>query len=137
LGTYGSTGSATLGRAQATGTIRNAPPPQPCAPRPPVQIWPSAAGVSLSVVVAVSPLNTGESNAIREFRFGGFQNARVSRNGQVIASGQAIALPANSTTFDFVVERVQPGSAATVQLTAVDSCGEWPTFVGGGPAAGF
>jgi len=35
----------------------------------------------------------------------------------------------------FVLQRVTPGQAATVQLTALDSCGEWPTVVGGGPNA--
>lgn len=31
--------------------------------------------------------------------------------------------------------RVTACHGITVQLTAVDSCGEWPTFVGGGPSA--
>jgi hypothetical protein len=33
------------------------------------------------------------------------------------------------------VERLTPGQATTVPLTMVDACGEWPTFVGGGPTA--
>jgi hypothetical protein len=36
-----------------------------------------------------------------------------------------------------VVERVTPGLSTTVPLSVIDSCGEWPTFVGGGADAGF
>ncbi|HEY7067294.1 MAG TPA: hypothetical protein VII06_37880 [Chloroflexota bacterium] len=35
----------------------------------------------------------------------------------------------------FSVARVTPGQAVTVPLTVIDSCGECPTAVGGGPSA--
>jgi hypothetical protein len=34
-----------------------------------------------------------------------------------------------------VVHRGPNGSSATVELVIVDDCGEWRTFVGGGPGA--
>jgi hypothetical protein len=34
-----------------------------------------------------------------------------------------------------LVSRVTAGQAATVHFTVRDTCGDWPTFVGGGPAA--
>jgi hypothetical protein len=30
---------------------------------------------------------------------------------------------------------VTNGTAATAELTVTDGCGDWPTFVGGGPGA--
>ena len=66
-----------------------------------------------------------------------FQNAKVTLNGQAIASGQTVAAPPGVFALTFTVERAMPGRAATVPLTVVDGCGAWPTFVGGGPAAGF
>jgi len=33
------------------------------------------------------------------------------------------------------VRRVTDGQGVTVAFTAVDRCGDWPTFVGGGPDA--
>jgi hypothetical protein len=44
-------------------------------------------------------------------------------------------MPAESVSYTFTVKRNATGGAATVPLTVVDSCGEWPTLVGGGPAA--
>jgi hypothetical protein len=33
------------------------------------------------------------------------------------------------------VHRQAAGQAATVELTVTDGCGQWPTFLGGGPGA--
>jgi len=111
--------------------------PTECAPRPRVKASPAPAGNRLLVRVEATPLSTQQSNALKEVRFGAFQNAKVTLNGQPIASGQTVTPPANATVLDFTVERVTPGQATTVPFTVVDSCGEWPTFVGGGPGAGF
>jgi sugar lactone lactonase YvrE len=147
---------AALGRAQATGVIRDddpAPPsppspqtpqgpqgPQPgagqgCAPRPGVQAGP--AGGVLQVHVEPSPVTPQQNNRLVELRFGQFDNGTVTYSGKPVTSGQTITLPANSVAADFSVARVTPGQPTTVHLTVVDSCGAWPTFVGGGPAAGF
>ncbi|HLH23885.1 MAG TPA: hypothetical protein VK066_15280 [Chloroflexota bacterium] len=44
-------------------------------------------------------------------------------------------LAPGTTQATFLVERLTPGQASTVGLTATDGCGAWPTFVGGGPNA--
>jgi hypothetical protein len=131
------TGGASLGRAQATGVVQNDDPVQPCTPRPAIHVQPTAGGGVLRVTVAASPLNTQETNLVREIRFGAFQNAGVTFNGQAITGGQAVSVPANTTTFDFTVARATPGQITTVPFTVVDGCGEWSTFVGGGTDASF
>jgi hypothetical protein len=35
----------------------------------------------------------------------------------------------------FLVGRATAGQAATVSFTVTDGCGDFPTFVGGGPSA--
>jgi len=44
-------------------------------------------------------------------------------------------LPSQPQTITLTVHRGTPGQAATVELVVTDGCGEWPTFVGGGPNA--
>jgi hypothetical protein len=39
---------------------------------------------------------------------------------------------AGTTSVSFFIRQQTPGQAATVPLTVVDTCGNWPTFVGGG-----
>ncbi len=87
--------------------------------------------------VEATPLSIQPSDPLSQLRFGRFQNAKVTLNGQPIADGQTFTVPPNTSAIDFTVERVTPGQATTVPLIVVDGCGEWPTFVGGGSSAGF
>ena len=43
--------------------------------------------------------------------------------------------PPGTTQVALFVERATPSGAATVPMVVTDSCGEWQTFVGGGPNA--
>jgi hypothetical protein len=106
-------------------------------PRPRVQTAPSPGSGKLQVHVEATPLNTQRPNPLQALRFGTFQNARVTLNGQPVTSGQTFSVPANTTALDFTVERATPGQPTTVPFTVVDGCGEWQTFVGGGTNAGF
>jgi hypothetical protein len=87
--------------------------------------------------VESTPLGTRGNNPLRELRLGAIQNAKVTVNGQPIATGQAYAVPANTIAVDLVVERERPGQPTTVPFTVMDGCGEWQTFVGGGAGARF
>lgn len=46
-----------------------------------------------------------------------------------------VNLPPRTLQFTFTVRRAAAGQSTTVPFTAVDSCGAWPTLVGGGPTA--
>jgi VCBS repeat-containing protein len=130
-----SNGTLSSNAATVTIAVAAAQLPGACTPSPRVQASP--AGGKLQVHVTSTPLNTQQPNPISELRFGIFQNARVTLNGQPITNGQHVAIPANTTTADFTVERVTPGQPTTVPFAVVDGCGAGPTFVGGGAAAGF
>jgi len=117
--------------------------PTACAPRPRVETAVASGGGALNATVRATPLNGAGSNLISELRFGTFENARVTLNGQPIASGQAVPITPNAATVSLVVQRAnptppgQPPQPTTVPLTVVDGCGAWNTLVGGGPGAGF
>jgi hypothetical protein len=108
-----------------------------CTPRPQVRTSLAPGGGRLNVHVEATPLNNRSNNPLHQIQFGALQNAKVTLNGQPIASGQIYVVPANVVALDFTVERVTPGQATTVPFTLVDGCGEWQTFVGGGAVAGF
>ena len=111
--------------------------PSQCGPRPKVQASPVVGGSKLQVHIGTTATPTQQNNPLTVLKFGAFQNAKVTLNGQPIASGQNVTMPPNTYAVDFTVERVTAGQATTVPLTVVDACGEWPTFVGGGTGAGF
>ena len=82
-----------------------------------------------------TPLNTGVKNPLLQLKFGTFQNATVTVNGQAISSGQPLILPADTSLVTLVVRRTTTGQPTTVPFAIVDGCGEWQTFVGGGTDA--
>ena len=47
----------------------------------------------------------------------------------------AVTLPTGTQTLTLYVGRQTAGQATNLNITAVDGCGEWPTFVGGGAGA--
>ncbi|MCC6177267.1 MAG: hypothetical protein IT305_18340 [Chloroflexi bacterium] len=110
------------------------PSPSPgCDPRPPVVVESRRDGKTLQVQVTV----TGPNNGVRGVRFDALANATVDigeRHAQT--SPFTISYPAGQepSAVQFVVRHHVSGPT-TVRLTIIDACGEWPTFVGGGPGA--
>jgi len=111
--------------------------PTACVPRPRVQTKPAAGGGALQVRVEATPLNTQANNPLHGITFGEYLNAKVTLNGQSIASGQTYIMPAGVVFVDFTVTRDQPGLPTTVEFTVVDGCGSWDSLAGGGNNAGF
>jgi hypothetical protein len=112
-------------------------PPASCAARPPVTLSSVKSGSgALQVTVRTTTSSTMPSNAIREVRFRAPSNARIDAGGQVGRTDNfTVALATSTPQFTFTVRRAAPGAATTVPFTVVDACGEWTTFVGGGPHA--
>ena len=113
-------------------SVRTAPAPAACSPRPPVKLDVKAASdgqLQVTVTAGAPPL--------RELRFGPAANAVIDLPGAAPGSpgNQVVTLPGTSNQYVFTVRRVGSGQASTVPLVVVDGCGEWPTFVGGGTGA--
>jgi len=65
----------------------------------------------------------GSPNAIRGIQYGALPNAVVEAAPTLTGADAS-----------FVLKRIGPG-AVTLPFTVTDACGEWRTFVGGGPSA--
>jgi hypothetical protein len=129
--------NATLAVSQATGVIKNDDVIVACTPRPRIAQTLTTGDGALNVHVESTPLNAPANNPLQQIRFGVFQNATVSLNGQTITSGQTITIPPGTISVDFVVRRSVAGQPTTVPFTVTDGCGDWTTFVGGGVSSGF
>jgi hypothetical protein len=53
----------------------------------------------------------------------------------VASAPQTVALPSRPAAVTLTIRRVTEGQPTTVELVVTDGCGEWPTFIGGGPSA--
>jgi uncharacterized repeat protein (TIGR01451 family) len=110
----------------------------PCSPRPDVRLTVVSGGPGRLNVTVRAGTNAGTpTNTLSALRFGAATNALIDiPGGQTGLTGNTtITLPAGSTETSFVVRQQAGGSGTTVPLVVVDSCGDFPTFVGGGPAA--
>jgi hypothetical protein len=89
-----------------------------------------AAG-QLQVTVAAR----GAGNSLQALRFGTATNARIEAGGQSGSGSFTVSLGPGAQQTTFIVTRLTASQPATVNLVAVDGCGDWPTVVGAGVAA--
>jgi hypothetical protein len=114
-----------------TPTPTTAPAPVACTSRPPVGVKTVPTGSGRLQVTVTAGLG-----ALQSIRFGAGTNALIDAGGQVGRSGTfTVSLGSGVTQTSFVVRRATAGSATTVPLVITDGCGDWQTFVGGGPSA--
>jgi len=111
------------------------PSPQPvCSPRPPVSVTTAASSPGRLTV------NVGTSTAAHDYlegiQFGNATNALIDAGPLIGITGNAtVAMPPGTFQYSFTVRRSSGGQAVTVPMTVLTACGNWPTFVGGGPNA--
>jgi ligand-binding sensor domain-containing protein len=130
----------TIVAATPTPVVRPTPTPTPtpppiCSPRPRVSVT-VAPGQPGRLQVTIG--SSAAANAyLFALQFGAATNALIDVPGQ--PPGQSgsftVRLPPATQQTQFTVRRATAGQATTVPLTVVDSCGAWPTLVGGGPSA--
>jgi uncharacterized repeat protein (TIGR01451 family) len=111
--------------------------PVPCAPRPPVRVDVAPNGDGRLRVTVNATTNGGTpTNALTMLNFSAGDNARFDIGLQTDkVPPYSLPLPPGTQQATLFVERITAGQAATLQFTVTDSCGAWPTFVGGGPGA--
>jgi hypothetical protein len=120
-----------------TRTPTATPTPRPsCAPRPPARVDVTRPAPGQYTVTVMAGFGSGAPyNRLRALRFGTPVNATVLLNGQPVAGGSRVPFANGAEQATFVVARTAAGSGATVPLVLEDDCGDWSTFVGGGPSA--
>jgi hypothetical protein len=124
----------------ATGTPTRTPTVTPTPlPRPNVGIAVAPDGTNhvLNVTLTARDAGCGVNNRLQALRFTRLTNATVDVPGVgtvTAASATPIPLSPSQATLALTVHRVNAG-ATTAELVVTDTCGDWPTFVGGGPSA--
>jgi CSLREA domain-containing protein len=114
------------------------PPPTSCSPRPDVRVTTTRSPDGRLQVTVTAQTGPGvTSNAVIQLQFGGAANAIIEApGGPPNSSGPFdISPPAGSISYTFFLRRLAAGQGVQLPVTVVDSCGRWPTFVGGGPSA--
>jgi len=122
-------------------TLLTTVPPNPCEPRPRVDVQTTQNGPGTLRVVVTATTNAGQpANVLRSIQVAHLDNAVVDVPVQLgvrtarsrIDSPQMVTVDAASSSVEMSVRRVNPG-AFTAYLSVLDGCGPvWSTFVGGG-----
>jgi hypothetical protein len=76
----------------------------------------------------------GTTNGLTLITFTSLSNGTVQLGPVSASPGQTIQL-GNAPTTTFIVTRQAAGQATHIAFTVRDACGDWPSFVGGGPGA--
>ncbi|MCC7371412.1 MAG: cellulase family glycosylhydrolase [Chloroflexi bacterium] len=122
--------------ATATPTRTATPlPPADCTTRPSVTISTRPlGGGQLEATILAHSTAAVPSNGFQQIQFTSIQNGSVRVGSSPVTVGATVAL-ASATSTTLVLTRVQAGQAATAAFAVRDRCGDWHTFVGGGPSA--
>jgi hypothetical protein len=79
------------------------------------------------------------SNSLSSVRIGPVNNATAKLDGVPVMAGQTVALATGTQRATLTLERhapaQDPGRASMIGFTVTDVCGDWNSFVGGGPSA--
>ena len=107
-----------------------------CNPRPNVTVQSAPAGPGqLQTTVTAQILPATPSNSLQRITFARVVNGIVLLNGSPVAEGASIALPGGTTQITLLTQRQNVGAGTIVVFVVTDICGNWPSFVGGGPTA--
>lgn len=109
-----------------------------CSQRPPVVIRTTPEGGRLKVEVLATIRLDISNNRLNELRFRPGTNVLIDIGNQTGRTGTfTFPLPDRPAAFTFHVRRATAGQPTTLPFDVKDDCDPWPTFVGGGQAAGF
>jgi hypothetical protein len=74
-------------------------------------------------------------NRLVRVTIGSAVNAVVEAGQPPEPIASSLELTARPTSTTLWVRRLDPNASTTVRLLIDDNCGQWPTFVGGGPGS--
>jgi hypothetical protein len=89
----------------------------------------------LQVTLAAQTSPSIPTNSLTNIRFTTMTNADVRLNNNAVTAGPTFPLAAGAQEATLVLARQTPGLPSTVSFVVSDACGEWKSFVGGGPSA--
>jgi hypothetical protein len=118
-----------------TATITPTPPPTATPPPRVGVVTEPTGGGRLRVTVTARTGGCAPNGQLQAIRVTEATNAVVDVGSQPIALPGPLPVAPGSPHLVFTVRRAIAGQATHVNLVVTDGCGEWPTFVGGGPNA--
>jgi hypothetical protein len=130
--------ATTAGIPRSPTPIPSATPPA----RPNVAVITTPNQTSHTLQTSVTARDAGcaqGNNQLQALRFTRLTNASVdvltSPATSVTAAPQTVSLPGHPASVTLTTRRVTDSQPTVVEFTVTDGCGDWPTFVGGGPSA--
>jgi hypothetical protein len=138
--TLSSPSAATIASGQGVGTISNDDASSVCSPRPNVGVTTAKVTAGqLQAILAARTSTSTPSNGLTSVRFTAITNAAVRLNGTPVTVGPSFSLPGGTQQATLLIDRHTPPQnlslASTVTFVVTDACGDWKSFVGGGPGA--
>jgi N-acetylneuraminic acid mutarotase len=107
-----------------------------CGPRPNVAVATSRGGPGqLQAVISAQTLPATPTNSLQRIAVTRIENATVTVNGNPVSAGSSVPLLAGTAQVTLLVQRQSAGAGSTVSFSVTDICGDWQSFVGGGPSA--
>lgn len=103
-----------------------------------VGVAPGATRGVLQATITARDAICSPDNQLRSVRFTRLDNATVDVPGVGTISAPAAAaipLPGGPPSVVLTLRRIQEGRPSTAAVVITDGCGDWPTFIGGGPNA--
>ena len=105
-----------------------------CSPRPSVNVLVTKIGGGRLRATVTVTTHTGQQNEIRSIAWTRLDTATVVLDGVgPVQQGETSTFAPLTLNRTFTIARTPGASSGTVRLTVKDACGDWPTFVGGGP----
>jgi hypothetical protein len=89
----------------------------------------------LQATLTAQSLPATPNNTLQRIVVTRMDNATASLNGGPVTIGASVPFQAGTTQATLLVQRQSPAAGATVAFTVTDACGDWKSFVGGGPSA--
>jgi hypothetical protein len=112
------------------------PAPSLCSPRPNVAVATTRAGAGrLQATLTAQTLPATPNNSLQRIVVTRMANATASLNGSPVTPGASVPFQAGTTQATLLLQRQNSAASATVAFTVADGCGDWKSFVGGGPGA--
>jgi N-acetylneuraminic acid mutarotase len=138
--TSSATATATPSPTATTTATSTATPSATPYPRPGVGVGVTPAGGTLQATITARDAGCAQgNNQLQAIRVTRLVNATVDVATvpvtAISTAPQSVPLPSHPAAIPLMVHRVMPGQATSVELVVTDGCGDWPTFVGGGPSA--
>jgi hypothetical protein len=134
------TATPTQPSATATPTPTLAPPGSiACVPRPRVDVTTVSDGPGRLRVTITAQSAAGapgaSPNRLARLTIASANNAVVESGQPLVQVASPMLLASRPVSTTLWVRRLDPALATTVHLLIDDDCGQWPTFVGGGPGS--